>query len=375
MSSSAFAPVRNSERAAEPTQAALWSRGAETWRSAGRCNPGQADCSFEAVGWRIGLDHARWGLTPPHDHLHPGNPVREGWISGRQRPLRRVGAVPAARDLLDLRLQCWRDGRVFDAHSVTPRLLDRMRPLRCPVTRQPMGQGLRQARAIVLHEGAACAAGNIAFVQARVANIAHGLGLALVLDRARDAQTAEQQGAQANPPPGLQAVEWKRLASLIGLATPMSHEQAAQMPLHLTPPLNTRVLNPEHALQALLSSTAALPASEGAAALELLGRTVPASARRALFVLCSALLARRLQVPPAMPQQVSDAIEDAWGDERVAHCWGRFIAPLSRSQCEEIVALAAGSTSMGRRRWRVLSDDDAVDGWALAPEQAQISQS
>lgn len=372
------APKRQAQRSCGPAQATLWSSGAEASRNGVQPHPPALAFGFEELGWRIGWDHARWGLTPPHDHLHPGNPVREGWFSGRQA-LRRIShpAAPGVQDLLALRLQCWREGRVFDAHSVTPRLLARMRPQQCPVTRQPLGTGLgpQDARAIVLHPAAACAAGNIAFVQARVADISRGLRLEQSMERAREAQVAEQAGVPPGPPAGLQAAQWRRLASLISMATPLSHEQAAALPLHLLPPLHVRVLNPEHALQALLGSAAALTQAAGADALDALGRAVPGGARRSLYVLCSALLARRLQVPAGQALQAAHAIEDAWSSERVAHCWGDFIAQLSRPQCEAVVAQVAPRVRAGRRCWRVLTPGDAADGWALDAAPAQIFQS
>ena len=38
---------------------------------------------FEAEGFRIGWEHARYLTTPPADHLHAGHPVRQGWEAGR----------------------------------------------------------------------------------------------------------------------------------------------------------------------------------------------------------------------------------------------------------------------------------------------------
>lgn len=370
------APKRQPQRSSSPAQATLWPSGVEASIHGVQPHPLTPGFGFEERGWRIGWDHALWGLTPPHDHLHPGNPVREGWFCGRQA-LRRSShpAAPGVEDLLALRLQCWREGRDFDAHSVTPRLLARIRPEHCPVTRQPLGPGRQGARAIVLHRAAACAAGNIAFVQARVADIAHGLRLDQAIERARKAQVAGQAGAPPGTLADLQAAQWWRLASLISMATPMSHEQAAALPLHLLPPLHARVLNPEHALQVLLGSAAALSRAAGAAALDALGRAVPAGARRSLYVLCSALLARRLQVPAGHALQVAHAIEDAWSSERVAHCWGDFIGQLSREQCEAVVAQAAPRVRAGRRCWRVLALGDATDGWALDAAPAQIFQS
>lgn len=35
------------------------------------------------TGFGIGRDHARYRLTPPVEHLQPGNPVRRGWEAGK----------------------------------------------------------------------------------------------------------------------------------------------------------------------------------------------------------------------------------------------------------------------------------------------------
>ena len=95
--------------------------------------------AFESEGWRIGWEHARHGIAPPADHLHPDHPVREGWLSGRDAfGARALAPTRAARLWLELRLHCWLRGRVFDELLVTPRLVARIDVARCPVTREPL---------------------------------------------------------------------------------------------------------------------------------------------------------------------------------------------------------------------------------------------
>ena len=37
----------------------------------------------DRTAFEIGWDHARHRLLPPADHLHAGNPVRQGWEAGQ----------------------------------------------------------------------------------------------------------------------------------------------------------------------------------------------------------------------------------------------------------------------------------------------------
>jgi hypothetical protein len=77
---------------------------------------------LDPVGFRIGWDHARHGVTPPVDDLHLGHPVRQGWEAGRAAGARRpVADTQAVRRWLGLRLMAWRCGREVDEETVTLR--------------------------------------------------------------------------------------------------------------------------------------------------------------------------------------------------------------------------------------------------------------
>jgi hypothetical protein len=96
-----------------------------------------------------------------------------------------------------------------------------------------------QARVVRLNQAAGYAAGNLAQVCERVAQVLPGITGASALAAAREA-AASGDGLFRR----LSAAEWERLASLILLATPQPHEEAARWPLRALPPNRVRVLNP-----------------------------------------------------------------------------------------------------------------------------------
>ena len=53
--------------------------------------------TFDATGFEIGWDHARFRLTPPAEHLLADHPVRQGWEAGRSTFGRRTRRPPRPR--------------------------------------------------------------------------------------------------------------------------------------------------------------------------------------------------------------------------------------------------------------------------------------
>lgn len=330
------------------------------------------DAAFDAEGWRIGWEHARHGIAPPADHLHPGHPVREGWQAGRLAfGARALAPSRPARLGLELRLRCWLRGRAFDALLVTPRLMARIDVARCPVTREPLrdpagAPAPQDAVVLPLHPRSAVSAGHLAVVSRRVAEAAAGLDAGQALARARQGEAGAAAGAAPGvSAPALDAPQWRRLATLLALVAPAGAAGwPADEPLHLLPPPRVCVLNPMPGLQALLTQLFAAPAY-GRRMAEVAALLPQAAARRAYFQLMSALLARRMSVRPgADAAQLREVLEDAWSHPVVRRCWQALAQALGAAGCARLLRLAAGRGLAPGARW--LDDDAATEGWALA---------
>lgn len=352
---------------------------------------GLAD-AFEAEGYRIGWEHARYQATPPADHLHAGHPVRLGWEAGRTAfGGRTLALTRAARMWLDLRLQAWLRGRAFDDVMVTPRLVAQIDVPHCPVTgvalttTHPGQPQPTDAVVMPLYEGAACAAGNLAVVSRQVALARAALSRQEMLATARQLEVAAAPPAAPkarvvskapNCAPaaaavpdvvaGLDAAAWRRLAALTSLATPLAHAEAAAQPLLVLPPARVRLLNPVQALQALLTVLFTRPAY--ARQLTDLGALMPnAQARRAYFLFMNAMLARRLSARGAVPhEQVRTALQQAWSHPLVQQRWHAFVQLLSPVQAERVVRLAVQRSEREPGGvWRWTGAVNATEGWAL----------
>jgi hypothetical protein len=146
---------------------------------------------------------------------------------------------------LQLRIEAWEQGLAFEDLLVTPHFLKQLGASWCPVSREALAG---QARVVRLNQAAGYAAGNLAQVCERVAQVLPGITGASALAAAREA-AASGDGLFRR----LSAAEWERLASLILLATPQPHEEAARWPLRALPPNRVRVLNPIQGLQVWLT--------------------------------------------------------------------------------------------------------------------------
>jgi hypothetical protein len=327
---------------------------------------------FEAEGYRIGWEHARYQTTPPADHLHAGHPVRQGWEAGRAAFAGRALAdTRAARLWLELRLQAWVRGRAFDELMVTPRFVAQIDVPICPVLQRPLSHGAQGASALTdavvmaLHEGAGCAAGNLAVVSRRAAQARAALSAQEMAEVVRRLEAGEAEEVAA-----LDLPAWRRLAVLASLATPPGRASSGALatpePLHVMPPPRVCLLHPLQGLQALLTLVFTAPAY--ARALTDLGALLPhAQARRAYFLFMSAMLARRLSARGAVPlEQLRTVMEQAWSHPLVQQRWAALAQTLNPAQAERVLRLAAQRSAGGPGvTWRWTEEAAATEGWAL----------
>ena len=332
----------------------------------GQCSgpaPAAGSTTMDSTGFEIGWDHAHHRLTPPLRHLHDHNPVRQGWAAGRvvfgSRTLATTGAV---RQWLALRLEAWQHGQAFEGVQVNASFLARIAADECPVSRQPLtlcaarsgdAVDVNQARVCRLNPAAAYAAGNLAVLSQRVANV----------------HTGAHPTAASPDGDSLSADERIRLSVLASFATPLPHAQAALLPLRLLPPNRVRVINPVQALQVMLT----LQFTQAGYARRLLGLSalMPNSEARPLFqIFMHTLLARRLSAgqAPGAPT-LRRAMEDSWADALVNRRWQRLASRLSAADCELLLQRASQrGLVVGGSRW--VSSDNATEGWALEGSMA-----
>jgi len=307
------------------------------------------------LGFDIGWDHARHGLVPPPEQWLDGNPLHQGWRAGKACfGERTLGASRRVRLWLSLRLHAWQRGRAFELAEVTPHYLGQIEVLLCPITRRALTQAEISVDRVC--DRAGYAAGNLAMmsVQANHAKAALGWGEAW--------QRAQQ--AEAGCIDGLDAAAWLRLAVLMSFVTPLPHERAARLPLHVLPPNRLRLLNPVQGLQALVTREMARP--DGTRRLRALAALLPGEALRLDFHrFLSALLPRRIEAGQGADARVlRHALEDAWSDARVNRCWQRFALQLDEAVIERLLQRCAAGALAGTR---VLLHEraTATEGWAL----------
>ncbi len=328
--------------------------------------------AFDAVGFEIGWDFAQHRLTPPADHLHGLHPVRQGWEAGRAAfGARTLQPTRPVKVWLELRLSAWLKGLPYEGLMLTPRYLSQIEPLQCPVTREVLTHGTGAASDAVvmrLNAEAGYAAGHLVTVSRRVA-LARGEADASTVQAA--ARRVRRDGLSNLA--GLDATQWDRLAYLLSLAVVQPHERTAALPLRVLPPNRVRLLNPVHALQALL--TQLFLGEAYARRMTAVAALMPsADARRSYHLFMNALLARRLAAGwSADRNRLRVALEDAWAHPVIERRWEQLALRLQRSDCERIVRLAAQRGLLGPGvRW--LDDDAATEGWVIQPGQPQGPQ-
>jgi hypothetical protein len=292
------------------------------------------------VGFELGWDHARHGLTPAVTHLFSTSPLRQGWQAGQATFGRRtLKAGLHTQRWLQLRTHAWSRGRSFEPTLLTPNYLQQLDTDHCPISRQALNDqpGHEQQRSLDrVRDDAGYAAGNLVMMS-RQANTAKA-------QRDWTALQAAAQSLQAGPIKtmgGLDAEAWQRMALLVSFVTPLPHEEAAALPLRVLPPNRLRLFNPIQALQALVTRQFATPGwSQRLARLEAL---LPQEAFRADFNrFVMAFVPRVLQQQHLQtPHEIRWALEDAWSDELVQRRWVRFALRLTAEQAEQLVQRAA----------------------------------
>lgn len=324
--------------------------------------PARPDNGDAAAGFEIGWDYAHYRLTPPPEALAEGHPVRQGWQAGGATfGARTLKPTPHVRKWLQLRLSAWRRGRAFEGTQVTPNFLAQIDVPVCPVTRVELthasGAG-SDASVDRVCNLAGYAAGNLAVISTRANAAKADLGC-------RDALTVVKQleTSGLDTLDGLDALQWSRLAVLMSFVTPMSHAEAACLPLLVLPPNRLRLINAVQALQAIV--TLAFTQPQAVPRMRDLMTQVPAAARHDFQVFVLTLQARRLAIGMRTEgAALRHALEDLWADAAVNRRWQRFALQVSEADCERLVRIAA-RRGLGGRGWQWLPQAAATEGWAL----------
>lgn len=313
-------------------------------------------------GFEIGWDFAHFRLVPPVEQLLPGNPVRDGWEAGQAVfGLRTLRATPYVKKWLQLRLGAWMRGKAFELVQVTPNFLERIDVDVCPITGQALTRGTgadTDASVDRVNNQAGYAAGNLAVMSVRANRAKSAYDW-------RDAATFVRQieAGQLGEIDGLNAREWARLAALMSYCTPLSHAEAANLPLLVLPPPRLRVLNPVQAVQAGL--TLCFARTDRAPKLDALVRIFPAGVQFEARSFMTTLLARRIAAGPvATPAQLRAALEAAWCEPLIVRRWQRVALRMPPACCETVAA-ALPAAAAGLAPMRYLSLEQATEGWAL----------
>lgn len=311
--------------------------------------------AHERTGLALGRDYALHGLTPPIAHLYPQSPLQRGWMAARGKAVR-APATPQVELWLALRTHAWARGRSFEDTQLTPHHLAQLDTTHCPITREPLAEDNRSIDRV--RDDAGYAAGNLA-VMSRRANRAKG-------SRNHPALADMAASCAAGPITrigGLAEADWERLAVLTSFVTPLSHEDAAQIPLRVLPPNRLRLFNPIQALQAFVTRQLATPG--WSARLSRLEALLPTDQLRTDFNRFLLALAPRVLATAELQEahQIRWALEDAWALPLVQKRWTRFALQLAPEQAEALVERAAAKKLSPVH---VQRHEDATDGWALS---------
>jgi hypothetical protein len=113
--------------------------------------------------------------------------------------------------------------------------------------------------------------------------------------------------------------------ALKSLATPLPHDEAARIPLHVLPPNRIRLVNPIQELQAVLTLQLAV-AGWGQRARGI-AESLPLALRNEFNLFFNSLLAQALrQAHGSAKAEMRDALATAWGDAVVMRRWLRLAA-------------------------------------------------
>jgi hypothetical protein len=328
--------------------------------------PCSSTATFDAEpAFEIGWDFAHHRLVPPAEQLLEGNPIRHGWEAGQAVfGVRTLRQTPYIRKWLQLRLGAWMRGKVFDLINVTPGFLERIDVPVCPITGEELSQGTglpSDASVDRVNNMAGYAAGNLAVMSAR-AN-----GAKSSYDWRECAEFARQiEVGGLGQIDGLTAGQWASLTALSSLCTPLSHAEAACMPLLLMPPPGVRVLNPAQALQAVLTMRFTQPGK--APQIDQMARLFPGGFRPALHSFMGTLLARRVAAGPrADAATLRRSMQTAWANPALLRRWQDLAMRLGAGCCEHVVGLAV-ARGLADSELRCLLLTQATAGWSLETE-------
>ena len=281
-------------------------------------------------GDAIGFEYARYGMVPPAPCLWPGHPIREGWERGRRAMARRTRpATLAVTRWLALRLAAWQRGDAFDDHQITPQVLRSLEvATHCPVT----GRALQNDACVVPVDLArGWVAGNLALVSPVIAERWMTIDWALAKDALARAEAEPEAQVE-----GLPLRHWRRVVALKSLATPLPHDEAARLPLHVLPPNRIRLVNPIQELQAVLTLQLAVPGWGQRA--RSLAESFPEALRTEFNLFFNSLLAQALrQGHGDSKPEMRDALAAAWGNEVVLRRWLRVTALVDAPLAETLV--------------------------------------
>jgi hypothetical protein len=316
-----------------------------------------ADPAFE-IGW----DYAHHRLVPPAEHLLEGNPIRQGWEAGQAvfgvRTLRQTTHI---KKWLQLRVGAWMRGKAFDLINVTPGYLNSIDVTVCPITGKELTQGTglpSDASIDRVNNLAGYARGNLAVMSALVNRAKSSYDWRECAEFARQIEVGRLGQID-----GLTAGEWARLATLSSLCTPLSHAEAACMPLLLTPPYGLRILNPAQALQVVLTTRFTRPGK--LPKIDQLVRLFPGGFRPALHTLMGTLLARRIAAGPRADEaRLRSSMQAAWAHPTMLRRWQDLAMRLGASCCQHVASMAVDA-GLADSDLRCVPLSQATAGWAL----------
>jgi len=331
--------------------------------------------AHEQVGFELGWDYAHYRVALPTPYAAEASPLRDGLRAGEATfGLRTLAATRHVRKWLQLRLHAWLRGRSVELVQVTPNYLQQLDVSHCPVTRTELSVatlGATDASIDRVRNDAGYAAGNLAVMSAKAnhAKGAHGFRSALRrMQQVEVEEGVEPRGLAPARVPGLDGLtvsQWARVAVLCSFVEPLSHDEAAALPLLVLPPNRLRLFNPVQALQAFVSQQLLTPGwSQRVSRFEDL---LPgAQLKRDFKSFFMALLPRVMEGGRLYDTHTARwAIEDAWRAPLVQQRWAQFARQLDADQCEALLVKAA-ARRLTTRTVMPTSDVGATDGWNLA---------
>jgi hypothetical protein len=316
---------------------------------------------LDPIGFELGWDFARHGVTPPAPYAEEPSPLRHGWAAGQVAFAgRTLSDRPALMQWLQLRLHAWLRGRHVELFQITPHYLRQLNVSHCPITRVEFsGSGAHSASVDRVRNDAAYAAGNLVVMSQRANHSKGGLGHQEALARAQHIADNNLGGIE-----GLTEDQWLRVATLCSFVEPLSHEAACRIPMRVLPPKRLRLFNPAQALQAFVSQQLQQAGwSQRVSRFEALLSSE--DLRRDFKRFFMALLPRVIEAGrPAHMLGVRWAIEDAWANPGVLERWTQFALQLSPAQCEALLVQAT-KKGLGTCLLDKANAAQATEGWAL----------